>query len=97
MTLRDILWHLLNLLLPAAGMALLVPALAKLVWRRELASVRFARLGAWVGAASALTLLAGLLITGRDGRMATYAATVMASALALWWAGWGSGAKATAR
>ena len=34
-----------------------------------------------------LRLIGGLAVFGRDGRMATYAALVVASALALWWAG----------
>ena len=38
-----------------------------------------------------LVLLAGLVITGRYGRMATYAGMVLASAAALWWAGFGPG------
>jgi hypothetical protein len=84
----DLLWHLLNLLTPALGLALLAPALAKLVWRRELAAVPFTRLAGWVGAASALVVVGGLVVSGRDGRMATYGLTVLAAALALWWAGW---------
>jgi hypothetical protein len=84
----DIVFHLINGLLPALGMALLAPALAKLAWRRALARVPYRRLAGWVGAAATLAWLAGWLITGRDGRMATYAAVVLASALALWWAGW---------
>jgi hypothetical protein len=35
--------------------------------------------------------LAGLVISGRDGRMVTYAAMTLACALALWWAGFGPG------
>lgn len=87
----DILWHLLNLFLPALGIGLLAPALAKLLWRRELRGVAFGRLALWCGSAGALCLLGGLIVLGRDGRMGTYGALVVGSALALWWAGFGPG------
>jgi hypothetical protein len=38
-----------------------------------------------------VALLAGLLIQGRDGRMATYLGMVVACAAGLWWAGFGPG------
>jgi hypothetical protein len=87
----DALWHLLNLLLPAAGLGLIAASLAKLLWRAALAQVAWRRLAGWASAAAGLALLAGLVLTGRDGRMATYAAMVLCSALALWWAGFGPG------
>ena len=83
----DALWHLLNFVAPALGVALLAASLAKLVWRRELAAVPWRRLALWAAAASVLALIAGLVLFGRDGKMVTYAAVVVASALALWWAG----------
>jgi hypothetical protein len=36
-----------------------------------------------------VALLGGLVLSGRDGRMATYAAMVLANAAALGWAGFG--------
>ena len=83
----DALWHLLNFFAPAAGVALATTLLAKLLWRRELAGASWRRLLAWAATGGALALLAGLVIFGRDGRMATYGALVVATALALWWAG----------
>ena len=83
----DALWHLLNFVAPALGVALLAASLAKLAWRRELAAVPWRRLALWAAAASVLALIAGLVLFGRDGKMVTYAAVVVASALALWWAG----------
>lgn len=85
----DALWHLLNLLAPALALGLIGASLAKLLWRSALAGVPWRRLVGWGVAASLLALLAGLVISGRDGRMATYAAMVLANALALWWAGFG--------
>lgn len=87
----DALWHLLNFFLPAIGVGLLAAAGAKLLWRRELGPVSWRRLASWASAAGAVTLLAGFVIFGRDGRVATYAALVVASAAALWWAGFGPG------
>jgi hypothetical protein len=83
----DVLWHVLNFIAPAVGVALLAASLAKLSWRNELAAVPWRRLVLWAGAAGVLTLIAGLAVFGRDGRMATYAALVLTSALVLWWVG----------
>jgi hypothetical protein len=85
----DALLHLLNFVLPAALLGGLAAAGAKLLWRRSLQGVALARLAAWSSGAAAAVLLAGLLLTGRDGAMATYGAMVLACAAALAWAGWG--------
>lgn len=85
----DALWHLLNFLAPAMVCGVAAAWLAKLLWWRELKGVSPWRLSAWAVGASAGVLVAGLLWTGRDGRMSTYGAMVFACALALWWAGWG--------
>ena len=83
----DAAWHLLNLFGPAIGLALIAPSLAKLLWRRELKSVRWVRLSGFVLAACALVTIAGLVAFGHDGKMMTYAAMVAVCALALWWSG----------
>ena len=83
----DAIWHGLNFLAPAAGLGLLAAMGAKLIWRRDLAAVSWRRLAIWACGASTLALVGGLVITGRDGRMGTYAAMVLACALALAWAG----------
>lgn len=87
----DALWHLVNLLLPAAGLGLIAASLAKLLWRKALAPVSWRRLAGWACGGACLALLAGLVLTGRDGRMSTYVAMVLCSAAALWWAGFGPG------
>jgi hypothetical protein len=87
----DLWWHLANLLLPACALGALSAGLAKLLWRRELAAVDWRRLAAPACAASAAVVLAGLVAFGRDGRMATYAAMVLACAVTLWWRGFGPG------
>jgi hypothetical protein len=87
----DAFWHLLNLFLPALGLGALSAAAAKLLWRRELAAVAWRQLAGSAAAACAAVVIAGLLVSGRDGRMATYGAMVAAAALTLWWRGFGPG------
>ncbi len=87
MSLLDALIHMVNFFLPALGMALLLPALARLVWWRALKPAGFARQVTWVAGVNALVLMAGLIVLGRDGAMATYAALVLASSLTVWWTG----------
>ena len=83
----DALWHLLNLFGPAIGLGAISAALAKLLWRRELAGRPWRLLAGPAMVASAGVTLAALVLTGRDGTMLGYGAMVLASALALWWAG----------
>jgi uncharacterized membrane protein len=87
----DAFWHLSNLFLPALLLGALAAALAKLMWRRELASVPWRRLATVAAAAAAAVVLLGLVVFGGDGRMATYAGMVLATAGALWWRGFGPG------
>lgn len=83
----DGLNHALNFFLPALGMALLVPSLARLVWWRALKSAGWLRQVKWASIINAAVLIVGLLTTGRDGAMLTYAGLVLASALTVWWTG----------
>jgi hypothetical protein len=83
----DALWHALNFFAPAVGVALLAAGAAKLLWRHELAGVPWHRLALWGGLAGAAALVGGLVVFGRDGKMASYGALVVATALALWGAG----------
>jgi hypothetical protein len=80
--------HVFNLLLPAVALGALAAALAKLAWRRELAAVAWRDLALSAAAAAAAMTLLGLVIFGRDGKMATYGAMVAACAATLWWRGW---------
>lgn len=87
----DALMHLGNFFLPGVALAAVTAALAKLLWRRELAPVSFGRLALPAAIACGGVTLAGLLFFGRDGRTATYAGMVLACALTLWWRGFGPG------
>jgi len=86
----DALIHFVNFFMPALGVGLLGAFMSKLLWRRDLAGVRLARLFGWSAGAGAVVLVAGLVVFGHDGKMATYGAMVLACALALSWAGWGA-------
>ena len=79
--------HLLNFFLPALTMALLVPTLARLVWRAELKGRAWRGQVKWSALANAGVLIVGLVLTGQDGAVATYAGLVLASALVVWWTG----------
>jgi hypothetical protein len=87
MTVFGALNHLLNLFLPALGLALLAATLAKLFWRQALRGVPWVQLVLWAAAGNAVVTLAGLVFFQRDGKMATYAAMLVANTLALWWRG----------
>ncbi|WP_374675965.1 hypothetical protein [Ideonella sp.] len=83
----DALWHLLNFFAPAVGVGLLAAGLAKLAWWRALKAVPYWRLARWATGAGALALAVGLVVFGRDGKMATYGLLVAATAGVLWWHG----------
>ncbi len=77
------LLHLLAFVLPAVGVAL-ATALGARWWIRGAG-----RLGWWLewavlSAVGIAVLVAGLVVTGRDGKMLTYAALVLACATAQW-------------
>jgi hypothetical protein len=83
----DALWHIANFFAPALGVGLLAAAATKWLWRHELAGIAWLRLAAWASAAMSAVLLVGLVVFERDGKMITYAAMLVACAVALWWAG----------
>jgi hypothetical protein len=90
MTVWQALLHLVYLLLPAWALALMMPLAGRWLvahphawpWRRRV----------WVhGLIGMLVLVAGLLVQGHDGRMATYLALVAVAGSAEWvmQRGWG--------
>lgn len=94
MTAYLLLSHIVNFLVPAAIMALLLVLLGR-VFRRFLVSKRPLAKSLYGQAAiifivNVLVLTAGLVLFGNDGKMATYAAMVGASAVCQWalWRGW---------
>ena len=80
--------HVLNLLAPAAFIALLM-VLAARVFGHFFRSNRPPAQSIWAQAAiifivNTVVTIAGLVLFGNDGKMATYAAVVFASALTCW-------------
>lgn len=94
MTAYLLLDHILNFLAPAAVVSLLLVLLSRF-FSRFLASKRPVAQSMRVQVAiifivNVLVLAAGLVLFGNDGKMATYAALVLASAVCQWvlWRGW---------
>lgn len=85
MQVTDALWHIVNFFVPALALGGMAALATRWLWRRELAGVSVWRLWAWASGAAAMVSVGGLLTFQHDGKMATYAAMVVASALALWW------------
>ena len=80
--------HLLNLLAPAAFVALMLVLLARLFSRFSKKKMAAAP-GLWariaiIFVANVAVLVAGLVLLGSDGKMATYAAMVVVAALGQW-------------
>ena len=80
----DFLWHLTGFLAPAAAVALLVALSAPLLLRGRSGSVSFGSVFALNFLAGAGALLLGLWWFGRDGKMLSYAALVLACATTQW-------------
>ena len=88
MTALNLTNQLLNFMAPAAFVALVVVLLARIFSRffkskRPLAPSLWAQL-AIVFIASVLLLVAGLVVFGRDGRMASYALLALGAATCQW-------------
>ena len=83
----DLLWHLLNLLAVSLLFGAVAAAGARLAWRAALARWPWHRLWMVASGPAAVVTVLGLVVFGRDGRMATYALMVVAVAMALAWAG----------
>jgi hypothetical protein len=85
MTFLALTGHLLNFMAPALVMALVLWGMPRL-WPK-------ARKGRWAPRTELLALsgvgvavlLAGLIVFGRDGKMFTYLALVLAQGSLLWW------------
>jgi ABC-type branched-subunit amino acid transport system permease subunit len=87
MSLSEAFWHVFEFVYPALAMGSLCAAGAKVLWRRELSGTPWWRLAVAVALAGIAVMIVGLSVFGRDGRMLTYAALVIVSAVVLWFAG----------
>jgi len=78
------LWHWGNLLLLPFALAAIHASLCKWLWRCQLARVSWWRLVLLCTAAATAVELAGLVWSGHDGAMSTYAAMIVALAIITW-------------
>lgn len=76
--------HALNFLAPALWLALLFPLVGRIIYRKRSVVHTIKRQFALLFVAGALVLLIGLVVFGRDGKMLTYLALVMAIATGQW-------------
>ena len=88
MTAYLLLDHILNFIAPAAIVALMLVLAARL-FNRFLVSNRLLVQSIWAQLATifvvnVFVLVAGLVVFSNDGKMATYAAMVVAAALSQW-------------
>ena len=81
----DAFWHIANLFAPAWGLAALLAAAIKGLWRRQANSLSWRKLWAWGAAGGTAAVIVALALLGRDGRMAGYALLVLGVALPQWW------------
>jgi hypothetical protein len=80
----DLLIHLLNLAAPAFAVALLVTVFARFMMPNKGPAPAFIARIAINFIACVVVTLAGLWFFGRDGKMLTYAAMVLAGATSQW-------------
>lgn len=84
MGLLDILNHLLNFVAPAAAIALVLVLAGRLVGSRTPVALSWWARWAILFAVGVATLAAGLVVWGRDGKMASYGMLVLACATCQW-------------
>ena len=83
----DTLNHLLNFFAPAFAMAVLMALGSRVLrWKSGASHVAWKQFAIQL-IVGCTVLLAGLVVLGRDGKMATYAALVAACATCQWWLG----------
>lgn len=81
----DLSIHLMNFLAPALAVAVVVALVAPWVMPNRAAALGMAAQAAINFVAGAMALGLGLWFFGRDGKMASYAALVLACACSQWW------------
>lgn len=76
--------HAINFVAPAVWLALLMPLMSHLVMKKRVVSHKFRAQVAINFGVCLVALTLGLVLFGRDGKMLTYLALVLASATSQW-------------
>lgn len=84
MPMLDFLIHLLSFVAPAFFLALVLAAGARLVWRKRTHLLPWYHMASVNAMLGILILALGVVLTGQDGRMGTYACLVLAMATCQW-------------
>jgi hypothetical protein len=79
----DVFWHVMNFALPAGVLSLGITAWGSFQFRRQ-AQMRWIWRCLLNALAGISVLVAGLVVTGNDGKMATYGALVLVCATVEW-------------
>jgi hypothetical protein len=80
----DAVWHFTNLFLPAWGVAALMAAALKLIWRETVSGMAWRTLAGWGGLGGTLGLFAALMLTGGDGTMTGYGLMLLGITATQW-------------
>ena len=81
----NLLIHLANFVLPALALGMVLALLAPIYARKWPSARTLLAQAAINSVAGVLVLVAGLVLFGNDGKMATYGALVLATGTAQWW------------
>jgi len=84
MSALDFLNHLLTFIAPAVFVALVLAGGARLLWRKKAHLLPWYHMASVNALLGILVLALGLVLTGQDGRMGTYAALVLALGSCQW-------------
>ena len=81
----DLFWHLAGFVAPALWVGLALALLAKVFWRKVPSALGLPAQAAINFGVCLAVLVLGLVLTGRDGRVVTYGAMVLAAAASQAW------------
>jgi hypothetical protein len=76
--------HALNFLAPALWLALLLPVASLIFMKNRPAALKIQAQAALLFVVGVVVLVIGLVVFGRDGKMLTYLALVLATATGQW-------------
>jgi len=81
----DLLNHLLNFVAPALFLGISIGLIARVFTRKTPARLALCKQMVFNVVVGVAALAGGLVIFGRDGKMASYAALVISCATSQWW------------